>query len=54
MRQNWSSCIPITLHEWYHFAQGTTVSDINDVTRKKLGRDMGFGLFSKLHAATKI
>ena len=53
MCQNWSSCTPTTLHEWYHFDQGTPVNDINDVTRKKLGRDMGFGHFSKLHGATK-
>ena len=57
MCQNWSSCTPTSLHEWYHFDQGTPVSDINmeivkyylhdinDVTRKKLGRDMGFGHF---------
>ena len=39
---------PTTLQEWYHFDQGTLVNGINDVTRKKLGRDMGYGHFSKL------
>ena len=39
---------PTTLHEWYHFDQGTLVNHINDATRKKLLRDMGFGHFSKL------
>ena len=48
MCQNWSSCTPTTLH----FDQGSPVNDNIDVTRKKLGRDMGFGHFSKLHAAT--
>ena len=45
---------PTTLYEWYHFDEGTPVYDINDVTRKKLGRDIGFGHFLKLPAATKI
>ena len=35
MCQNWSSCSPTTLHERYHFDQGTPVNDINDVTRKQ-------------------
>ena len=48
MCQNWSSCTPTTLHEWYHFDHGTPVNDINDVTRKKLERNIGFGHFSKL------
>ena len=42
MGQNWSSCTPTTLQELYHFDQGTPVNDINDVTRDKMGRDMGF------------
>ena len=32
----------------YHFDQGTPLNDINDVTREKMGRDMGFGHFAKL------
>ena len=28
---------PTTLHEWYHFDQGTLVNYINDVTRKNWG-----------------
>ena len=45
MCQNWSSCTPTTHHEWYHFDQGTPVSDINDVTRKKIGARYGFRPF---------
>ena len=44
MGQNWSSCTPTTLNEWYHFDQATLVNVISDVTRKKLGS----GHFSKL------
>ena len=53
MCQNWSSCTPTALHEWYHFDQGTPVSDFKDVTKKN-GARYGFRPFSKLPAATKI
>ena len=45
MGRNWSSCTRPLL---YHFDQGTPVNDINDFTSVKIGRDMGFGHFSKL------
>ena len=32
----------------HHFDQGTPVHDNKDVTKGKMGRDMGFGHFSKL------
>ena len=48
MCQNWSSCTPTTLHKWYHVDQGTTVNDINDFSRKKIGARYGFRHFSKL------
>ena len=43
----------VLVHPHYSPRVGTPVNDINDVTRKKMGRDMGLGHFSKLHGATK-
>ena len=37
----WAKIGPRAPSLLYHFDQGTPVNDINDVTRKKMGRDMG-------------
>ena len=43
----WAIICPHAPPLLHHFDQGT-VHDINDVAKEKMGRDMGFGHFSKL------
>ena len=44
----WATIGPSAPPLLYHFDQETAVNDNNYVIRGKIGRDMGFGYFSKL------